>query len=594
MENERERTFINSFDSAEQYELEAAKPRYKIRRRNEVYKSMSRLQKNHLSRILPHLQPSNLKPYGSTDNIVFPEILKPREWVKYPENEAEAEAEEEEYSVQHENAYHKDGMLNRREYSTYNKPLEKSEKISEDNAVSEFDLSDNLKLRNDVPIPSYSDRLNKINHLKPYQGVRQLSTQSTSLNASTYNFKSKSVPEINVGIISNTLPLLDKSPDINIAKIKEPIAKVNIKKDPSSKVNIADPINVLNEIEFKKSGRGRTKIRKPKEVWDQYCPEEEPPIPKKCPLHINAKLPKLIPKDCPCIDPPPPCDVPPLPRLNLEVCEPRPLCEVEICGEGAPRADIDCWEYVEDADADCRKIPAVKDRTCDKKKMRELKCKHCNQKRFSTYTGALVNTIRKMSTSSNWHMNKNNKVLFNIQKKNFSCNSGALDNSSKLEVNYINLYRNYQESANRYYSWKKCPKTEEEDWGCPKKDKPCKAPKLKRSDDCKGDLCGSHPKPCPRFCLDNCPLVDPDTCFRKRHAVCCERTPKTPYPSYSECMVSYIQPFTNTTEYKCERCGRNPRDEENIGNKSKKYSTNSVSNSLLMSNLVENTLKGKR
>ncbi|CAH0546862.1 unnamed protein product [Brassicogethes aeneus] len=601
---------FNEYNAVEQYELEAAKPREKMHRVNRVYEFMSKLQQNQNWRILPHLQPSNLRPYGSTDNIIFPESLRQRDLIKYPqEDEVLAEVEEEmsEKSVQQ---YSKDEFTNRRDYSTFEKKhnhkndcrkmATKSKHIEEENvslgasevnkeSLNKFDsVSEETKSEKNKIWPSYSDILrHEINKDVMTTSTRKLHQSCNPLGPSAQ----RPVPlsEMNVGL------------NLNEA-IKEPKIKSTILTDPINEVEIREP-------ELKPMAMKLKKGKKPKESWDQYCPEEEEIIIKReCPI-IPRKLPKLIPRDCPCVEPPPPCDVPPLPRLDLEVCEPRPECPIHPC-ETTPRADIDCWEYMESPEVDCRVIPVKRKGECNKCEMKRRKDKNRSSCPYSTsaFKGDMqskrqYSSLTAVSTdyenvtkivpdfiipipSVQRHVDENTQINNDILFDNFATFGRNLNNSTSTPVLLNKLGSIQADMISRQYSTndERCIKK-------PKKD--CKLPPADNCNACKHGKEKKCTRECPTFCMHDCPPANPrGTECIPRHEVCCEKA-QTPYPSYSECLVSYLAPFTNFPNYKCIKCPKR----DNPGFYYKKFSTmaahhNGANSSLFSSHCK--SVKGKR
>jgi hypothetical protein len=109
------------------------------------------------------------------------------------------------------------------------------------------------------------------------------------------------------------------------------------------------------------------KLKKKPVTFKRICPVKEKECPPRADENLKVKvkkLPKLEIADCPCIEAEPPEDVKPLRRLKkVHICEPPRICPKLNDCEDIPRADEDDWLYwkrVEVKSAECEPVKTNK------------------------------------------------------------------------------------------------------------------------------------------------------------------------------------------------------------------------------------------
>nr|CAI5842783.1 unnamed protein product [Callosobruchus analis] len=308
----------------------------------------------------------------------------------------------------------------------------------------------------------------------------------------------------------------------------------------------------------------------------RICPcVEDCPCPRADDnLKLKVKpLRKIVPGDCPCIEP----EYKDVNFKRLECIEEPEPCDITDPCIQYPRADYGCWEYYTPPDP-CEE----KKKQAKKVKPRKIinfkpqqRCYRAEPKKSSFSVG-----VEKLKSTTWTRLQKNevtpqqNRPMKNLVRSKVTVSPpksntiALLDKLNDFPTNTADNKIRFDGSKNSKLDVKKImtprlPTT-----------KPAKAretnsshrpittttPNSKKDDykcSAKRD-CAKKPKkcnkgPCPSLPTFNCPSGERRPGCRKKKVVdCCEKPP-SPYPSFSELMEGQIEPFSEFSEWTCKR-----------------------------------------
>nr|CAH7739839.1 unnamed protein product [Callosobruchus chinensis] len=307
-------------------------------------------------------------------------------------------------------------------------------------------------------------------------------------------------------------------------------------------------------------------------VEDCPCPRADENLEPKF-----KKLRKIVPGECPCIEP----SYRDVNFKRLEcIDEPEPCDLTDPCIP-YPRADYGCWEYY--TPEKCTKAKKQAKKPKPRKIINFKPQKRCY--RVEPKKSSFGVSVEKLKSNTLTRLEKNEltphrnppvKILIKSKVPNIPHKSGTIvlldklknlqtqssDNkirfdrpkSSKLDVRRImnNVSALEKENATTTASApvrnlstvqvSKLPTM------APKKDHKCST-----NQDCGKKPKGCNKGTCPSSHTDNCPAGERRPyCKKKKVVDCCEKPP-SPYPSFSELMEGQIEPFSEFSEWTCKR-----------------------------------------
>lgn len=279
----------------------------------DVFEYMMELENSKPNRIFPHLQPKNLKPFGSNENLFFPMNYKKQQKIVYPIRETKS-SEKATRSRYNDVQYKQYSSYNRtqKEYPGY----EESKKFAvceKKSAHRKYSTTTSKEARN-TPRRSF---LNGGSRSK----ITLSTTKSFTRKSSTSLLK-KPIKKLNTFTRRTTEELLKQNGNSVRAR-----SKTNLRSnDRFYNTSTKDPVCKIDDYVTVKLGELQEECRRV----------------KKCkPKKINfGKLPKMPPPDCPCFEEPPLKEGTPLNPLKKRY-EPKDLrnlnCDIPECT--TPRAD---------------------------------------------------------------------------------------------------------------------------------------------------------------------------------------------------------------------------------------------------------------
>ncbi|EFA12843.2 uncharacterized protein LOC103315087 [Tribolium castaneum] len=291
----------------------------------QVFHHFKKSEDNKMKRLFMHLQPCNLRPYGSNDNLFYPNFSKKKIKIVYPSAPRTGESEP---------SRRKFDGIHYKEFSSYR--LEKKESTGHEDG-KKLSLGEKSSSKMIINKKNYSTSCMKPRKTLTKSGVDLKGPKLTVCKSLTRRSSTALVKKHKKETKKSQLDAIVKS---NIATLEQLTKKINESRTKR-----------LNREQSNTCGWSRSynTYNKPADInCDDYVTvklselKEECRKLKKCkPKKISfGRLPKLTSPDCPCIEDVPLKEGKPLIRLKkrFDVKEPKNVCESELVCT-TPRAD---------------------------------------------------------------------------------------------------------------------------------------------------------------------------------------------------------------------------------------------------------------
>lgn len=304
---------------------------------------MKQTEYEKVKRIFPHLQPNNIRPYGSTDNLHYPQSHRKKIKIVYPVTSATGSAGDKSKTRRYDAIQYK-------EFSSYR--LQKKESTGHEeakkfaaveNASSKHIIKKNYSTACTKPKKNVSSKFGvQIKRPKVNFSTGLARKSSTSLLRKKPKQTNKTQVET---IFKSNIATIDRL----TTKINKINAKSQSRENPFQTKTNENLLSKSKNNKMEGNSRRYNTYNKPADIdCSDYVTvklselQEECRKLKKCkPKKISfGRLPKMDPPDCPCIDDVPLKEGKPLMRLKkrFDVKEPGNICiDAGLCT--TPRAD---------------------------------------------------------------------------------------------------------------------------------------------------------------------------------------------------------------------------------------------------------------